>query len=88
MQDDGDALAAGYRPNPHTVLAFDAYYANEATTTYLDREKVPYTVSCKPANFKALTATVLPEGYNDRGAKTGDTHSIYNAKTGKVFTPF
>ena len=86
MVDDEFALEAGFRRNEKTLLAFDAYYANEATVGWLDSQKVSYSVSCKSVNFKNLVALVLPAGYNDRSAKTGDTHSIHNTKTGHVFT--
>ena len=75
----------GFSNNPTTLLAFDAYYANKATTGFLHDQNVPFTVSCKSNNFKELVALVLPEGYNDRGAKTGDTHAIYNKVSGQVF---
>jgi hypothetical protein len=79
-------VAPGVKPNPGTLIAFDSYYCNKAVVGHFVSNEIPFTSSFKSANFKDLVATVLPVGYNDRHAKEGDTHSIYNETLNQVVT--
>jgi hypothetical protein len=82
----GKHLVAGGNPNIHTMIAMDSYYSNKGTHAMFTEAGIVHTSSVKATNFKDLVSFVLPVGYTDRGAKTGDTHSIYNPTTKENFT--